>query len=364
VQQGQTTKRIPCLDGLRAIAALGVFFSHSRRTFSAEQYPIFDRFIELWPNANLSVRVFFVISGYLITHLLVRELSASNTISISQFYLRRIVRIFPAFYSYIIAICLVSWATNTYVSQPTLWSAATFTTNYKPIWDTSGPNAGNWLLGHFWTLSLEEQFYLFWPVLLLCSGIKKAAWFAFFMIILMPVSRIFSQRYFPELNSQIGMMLHTAIDSVMTGALLALVTHFSVADRYLRRLRDSSLYAVASLILLFFICPHLKAEFREFEIVLGMTIENISIALILYWLVNNPQRLIPRVLENRLFVHLGVISYSLYLWQQLFFSALFVATPFLFPYNLLTCLLVAELSYTFIEKPFLRYRGRINDNKS
>ena len=354
--------RIPCLDGLRAVAALGVLFSHSRRSYNPSDFPLFDRFVACWPNSDLSVRIFFVISGFLITALLLRELDASNRIALASFYRRRVLRIFPAFYAYALGVAAVCWVTGTFLAPITTLSAVTFTTNYKHLWDHPQPNAANWLFGHTWTLALEEQYYLLWPLMLAFGKRKYAVILSAALLLLSPVLRILTYYGQPEMRPQIEMMLHTASDAVMIGSFMALIASDAVLQRHLTPLRRSPFPALAGLAIMACNNSILAPSSGVYKLAIGQALDNLAIAAVLYWLLNNASSRAGRILELPIMRYLGQRSYSLYLWQQFFFSALFVALPFRFPFSLLACLLMAELSYRFVEQPFRRSPQTANRN--
>src|SRR5580698_6185027 len=142
--------RMPSLDGLRAVAVLLVIVFHLElsKTFTPVRY--------LWrfDIGYTGVKIFFVLSGFLITTLLLREHARHGKIDWGDFYLRRIFRIFPAYYTYLalagVAVA-AGWATAS--RGDFLW-AAIFLSDY---------HKAEWALLHTWSLAVEEQFYLLWP---------------------------------------------------------------------------------------------------------------------------------------------------------------------------------------------------------
>lgn len=139
-------REIPALNGIRAVSVIAVMLYH---------------FDVKWGSGHYGVMFFFVLSGFLITHLLLKENAKTGTISIRDFYIRRSLRIFPAFYVflavYITALLLVR--------KPVLWdqmlASATYVRNYfEALWHREPTQAM-----HTWSLAVEEQFYLLWPFL-------------------------------------------------------------------------------------------------------------------------------------------------------------------------------------------------------
>src|SRR6185503_16392845 len=152
-------RRVPSLDGLRAISIALVVFCHMAGT---RGFPISEAAGNILPFAALGVRVFFVISGFLITKLLLAEWSRTGGIDLSRFYLRRTLRIMPPYYVLLVAVAMAASVDLIRLAPGDLAHAATYTSNYAP--DRS------WWIGHTWSLSVEEQFYLLWPAVLLLAG--------------------------------------------------------------------------------------------------------------------------------------------------------------------------------------------------
>lgn len=122
-------------------------------------------FFKLISNSSLGVSIFFVISGYLITRLLIRERVETGSINIKDFYKRRVYRIFPVFYLYIFVVLLLKWfyLHDIFTDYSLVTYAGLYLWNYKHLFSTFGPDNGFWFFGHFWSLSMEEQFYMVWP---------------------------------------------------------------------------------------------------------------------------------------------------------------------------------------------------------
>ena len=121
--------RVGTLDGIRGVAILMVLAGHSAQNYSP-MAPSLRRWLTVFANSNGGVRLFFVLSGYLITQLLLQEFTRTGSIRLGRFYLRRALRIFPAFYAYLIAVAVVSFWDPQGVTVRTWLAAATFTWNY------------------------------------------------------------------------------------------------------------------------------------------------------------------------------------------------------------------------------------------
>ena len=145
---------IASLDGLRGLSILLVLWAHISRTHG---FPWATDSHVVASLGDLGVRVFFVISGYLITRLLLAERDKTGTVSLRGFYIRRVYRIFPAFYVFIGVIAALAWAGAITLEPGDLLHALTFSMNHHIV--------KSWWVGHLWSLSVEEQFYLTWPAL-------------------------------------------------------------------------------------------------------------------------------------------------------------------------------------------------------
>src|SRR5271168_1533316 len=140
--------RIPSLDGLRAVSILLVIAGHWAE-LRYHSWPVAD---VAGAFANLGVRIFFIISGYLITTLLLKEYEKRSTIRLSEFYVRRAYRILPAALAFMLPVFVIFW-------HDLRWYHMAAAALYLANFDFTHP----WFLGHLWSLSVEEQFYFLWP---------------------------------------------------------------------------------------------------------------------------------------------------------------------------------------------------------
>lgn len=156
---------IPSLDGFRAISILLVIFGHLiiNQLLPAPLYSILKEV----SFGELGVRIFFVISGFLITYLLLKERSKNGGVNLKAFYIRRLLRIFPVFYFYLGIVAILNFSLGFQVPSLYFLSAALYIQNFSP-WGSS------WLIGHSWSLAVEEQFYLLWPAIFFVSKNLKS----------------------------------------------------------------------------------------------------------------------------------------------------------------------------------------------
>ena len=340
--------RIPSLDGLRALSIVFVFAGHLTGT---RNFP--KALNRIGGFAELGVRVFFVISGYLITSLLLADwqrmrdgaLSASQALRL--FYLRRIYRIFPAAYALVLTVAVLSLAGVVTLLPGDLLSAATYTTNFH--------QPRSWWLGHLWSLSVEEQFYLLWPAVVLLFGPRRASAFAVASLVAAPACRVLLWMFAPGLRSFIGEAFPTIFDALAAGCILTLIrARLDANATYLRLLQSPAFVVVPVLV----VGAALVSNHPRVDLVLGQGVENLGIALIIDRSIRFPLTAWGRFLNRRSLVFIGVLSYSLYLWQQLFVNRHSSALVASFPLNVVVAIGVAIASHKLIEQPFLRLRGR------
>lgn len=302
-------------------------------------------------DGHTGVSIFFVISGFLITSLLLKERERKGTISVKNFYVRRTFRILPAYFVYLGTIFILSRVGFLSVRPSEFVPAIFFCFNYF--------GGGNWFLGHTWSLSVEEQFYLAWPLLLILLRPRRLVWLATALIVVEPFVRVATYVLVPHWRERIGIMAHTRADMLMFGCAAALLLGSSRFITLLNALYKAGAHWMAP-IFLFLISPIAEYKFHGWYLLtVGYTLQGICIIILLLWLVQHPQSRAVRIFQWPPFVHLGLISYSLYLWQQLF-------TAFPRPLSLLMSAVLsiaaAEVSYFLVEQPVLRLRAHFKNN--
>ena len=313
-------KRIPSLDGLRAISITMVCLGHLTHAGPVPKF--------LGPYSYTGVLVFFVISGYLITTILLEEHSRTSSIDLRQFYVRRAYRILPAAAVFTVLICAVYW-------RELRWFDIGAMLLYLVNFDLARP----WMINHLWSLSVEEQFYLLWPTVL-----RK--WYRQRIAILVGtvlLAPVFSTvlYYFKFAHGGWGIFPVVA-DNLAIGCLLAILS---------TRIPRIPGWAAALMLLAVVLIPSFGAVTKARTLVelfvLGPILHG-SIAGLVLHVVRSPYR----ILNSAPVMWLGRISYSLYLWQQLFFYAQSRQPT----YTLLFALGLACLSYYLVEQPMLRLR--------
>ncbi|HXX66684.1 MAG TPA: acyltransferase [Polyangiaceae bacterium] len=330
--------RLPSLDGLRAISIALVLFGH----LAGAGLPLF-----FGRGANLGVTVFFVISGYLITGLLIGEHERTGRISLRRFYARRTLRIFPAFYAFVAAVLLLKGLGLVTLAPGDLLAAVTYSMNYH--------YQRAWALGHVWSLAVEEQFYLLWPAALALLGLSRGAKAAVVVIAIGPIARTALYVFAPQSRVGLDQMFPTVSDTLATGCLLALAQRRLSASAVYRRFLLSPAFTLVPIGLLAAVA---LGDHPRFDGLFGQTLRNVAIALVLDRAVRFPRGAFGAFLNARPVAFVGTISYSLYLWQQPFVNrhaSLWMNHP---PQSVILAFATAFASYRLVERPVLAWRDR------
>ncbi len=332
--------RIPGLDGLRAIAVLLVILSHAAIT---RGFPANHRLAHVLDKLGTTgVDVFFVLSGFLITSLLCREQARSRTIGLRAFYVRRILRIVPAYLCFLLFVAGLSLAGRADIARGDWLAALTYTMNFResPAWE----------VGHIWSLSIEEHFYLLWPPLFAWLPRRIAIWGLGGVLVLEPIVRTAVLAWSPAWSNTTELWTVMRIDPIAAGCLLALLSRSAAGVRAL----DVTVrfWPVAAALVIGSIAGEMLSA--KFEVSVTPTMSVIGLVGLVWATI----RRVPRWLETRAVVAIGVGSYSLYLWQEVFLNPRRFAWWNLFPQNLLFVTVLAALSYHLVEQPFLRMKAR------
>lgn len=329
-----TSRVIPSLDGLRAVAVLLVVISHLCGTVNFW----LPRDSHLLPG-NFGVRVFFVISGYLITGILYSEYTKTGTISLRRFYFRRSLRLFPAAWVFIAGNAILAYFGLLQLNKYDLLAAFTYTSNYY--------DGRSYTMGHLWSLAVEEQFYLIWPFVFLFLGPLRSVTFLKWLLVIGPILRLLS----PYAGVAFNFVIYA--DSLGTGCLLALCRPQLENSPLYKRLFTPGWVITASL--LAFLTNYISST--KLMWLAGETFMNCCIALVVHWTIVNSTSAAGRFLNWTPLTAIGVLSYSLYLWQQPYSTFGMKNVLSVFPLNLVLMFATTIVSYLVIETPFLQLRG-------
>jgi peptidoglycan/LPS O-acetylase OafA/YrhL len=347
--------RIRSLDGFRAVSIVIVILSHAQ---ASTGFPDILRPI-LVPGAA-GVQVFFVLSGYLITGLLLSEQAAKGKVSLRNFYVRRFFRIVPALLLLVAGVAVYDWHRGWQIPRIVYLNALTFTTGIVPL------QPGGRLLQHTWSLSVEEQFYVLWPVFFARATPRTRYILMGTVIAVWPVLRVAS--YVLKLR----FVAHSSIgwaDSLMVGCAIAtLARDFPGRLDKVLSFHPRGGRAIAALTFISIAKLSGAGRLGVITVPAGATLMALAIGYLVASYAKDDSGLVGRFLTARPIVALGILSYSLYLWQEPFTveeidlpvaRSLFWKT---FPLNVGLSLAFAIVSYVFVERPLMRLRHRFMPN--
>jgi peptidoglycan/LPS O-acetylase OafA/YrhL len=351
---------LPSLDGMRAISILLVIIAHASDVFDRQSDYLFSL-------GQLGVSVFFVISGLLITWLMIRERDATGTFSLRNFYIRRFLRILPVFWLLLLTVTALKVTHVISIEWLDIMRALTFTHNY-PLSIRYPRNYAFWL-AHTWSLSLEEQFYLVWPGLFAILRPRHAARLAVILAFSGSLLRIANYYLLPSFRGLVGTAFHTRIDILMVGCASAFLLESPAWKARIKKIPVWPVLAATSFFLLVadpFFTNHFGFHSRANAIarLIIPTFEAFAIALTLLVVVAGRTGTAFRVLNWRASTHIGKLSYSMYIWQQLFLAPHSVTRLFALLWRLLAIYVVSFCSFNFFERPFIKLRSRFRPGLS
>jgi peptidoglycan/LPS O-acetylase OafA/YrhL len=330
---------LPTLDGWRACAVMAVIVSHFAYSSSTvESAPHWVHYVLIGSGVK-GVQLFFAISGFLITSRLIEEWSQSGHISLKRFYTRRICRILPPAMTYLALTGLLGAAALIQFQWKYWLSAVCFFRNYMPA------GSGTVLDIHYWTLSVEEQFYLIWPALLVLFGIYRAKYTGTFLVLAIWIWRWIAsnQIWGARVGQGDWSRSDMCFDGLLIGCLFALALESPRVKAWLtRRLQVWVVFTVVAVILV--------SGGRTYTPG-GRSIQSMLMPILIVATILNPQTWLGRMLEIPLLRWIGRLSYSLYIWQQIFAFQRFLP---LYSLQFGALFGVAALSFYGIEKPMIR----------
>jgi peptidoglycan/LPS O-acetylase OafA/YrhL len=361
---------IPSFDGLRALSIIAVVATHVKMPFF---------YIK---RGWYGVDCFFVLSGFLITWILANEIERMGTIRVPRFYVRRVLRLQPAYFSSLFwsfafgVLFERSVMRRTWLTLPFLM---TYTANFSRmvglIPQTPLPPA--------WSLCIEEQFYFCWPLILRKLGLRKGLWFAIAAICFVAAFRTglyiwFGGLYRPITGIAGGILAYstlTRVDTIFVGCALALALKDKVLGPGLERLAMRSWFPLGmtavAIVVIFWGTGGITASSSR-ELSIGGTIMAIAVGGLILALFFRPDSLVSRALSIRPLTFVGEISYGIYLFHVLLEDIIrkmlgaahvpqFGMKLFFFPSVLLASILVAWAHYNLVESYFLSLRDQVEN---
>lgn len=321
--------RIPILDGWRGIAILIVLVSHTL-CVSVPGHLSYALSV-----GQHGVTLFFVISGFIITRRLLDEQRQTGSINLAAFYGRRAFRILPCSWMFLAVLAFIFWRAHLSSRIAELIPVLLFFRNY------TDPTGSEYLTGHFWSLSIEEQFYLVWPTVLKIAGPRRAGWIAAAAALGIAAWRLHERAYLASVPLQTTFPTQFRADSLLLGCVAALCARVLHS-----RLRAWMAAPAAAVVLAGLVRTHLTIPIYE----------SAAMAILLLVTCRFADLAIFTPLRSRVLVRIGVISYSLYVWQQICIFGLHRMIGI--PLSLVFLFGAASLSYICVERPLIRCGSR------
>jgi peptidoglycan/LPS O-acetylase OafA/YrhL len=349
----------PVLDGIRGFAILLVVFYHN---FGFINYFFFG-----W----LGVDLFFVLSGFLITDILLKTFGNKNYLR--NFYTRRVLRIFPLYYlSLIIFLLILPRVPDiaidlSYYTQHQWW-LWTYLQNWLYILKpTDSTNA----LHHFWSLAVEEQFYLLWPLAILI--LKKPKYLLLLMgvlLLLVMVFRFFIWTFRIEDLAYFNLYTFSRIDGICIGCMLSLVQRINVG--FLKKYTPAIVFAMAAMNFIFYFFNRRFHFTFPYLAIVGYTTFAMLFALLINEAVTQQTRIINFVFNNGILKFFGKISYGLYIYH---WPVYLLLSPYLIKWTqinispfssqllasvigTLAAIIISFISFRYFESYFLKLKDR------
>jgi peptidoglycan/LPS O-acetylase OafA/YrhL len=351
----------PAFDGVRGVGILLIMAAHSIS-------------LRFWPAGAIALDTFFALSGFLITVLLVREWQRYGRVSLRNFYIRRALRLFPALFVFLLASCVVvAWTQPSHFTNHlrAVLAALFYVYNWTFVWQWLPPPH---LLGHCWTLAVEEQFYLLWPFLVL--GLLRLpvgrAWKLAFVAAGIAASLIqrdiLGAQDATQAHASVGTDVHA--DALLLGCLVALAACWGMLPQRTASIRMLKRLGFVALLLLLWHAVYPSND----QIWLQMMVSGgwqafriVAIACMFVALVCTPPTTGLRILEWPVFVWFGRRSYSLYLWHSAipYLALAAIVGDVRWPAaltaaNAAAAIAIAALSFRWLETPFLKMKTRFS----
>lgn len=348
-------KYLPTLDGWRAIAIILVLFAHGSDSIFRGYGLDLRQFHYI---GLFGVQIFFGLSGFLITSRLIADEQKRGSISLSSFYIRRFFRILPASLVFLFTIAILGMAGIIPVTIGRWLSSLLFFANYSTAQAT-------WYLGHFWSLAVEEHFYFVWPlVFFLVKKTEKRQAVVVLTALMIALWRAldFKLQITGSSPAVFWGRSDIQVDNIIWGVLVALLfndKNWRVQIELFLRHPITMPLMIMTLVVLS--AAHVADWKLKFILI---TFKAIIIPLLILGTMINANRFMFFILETPIFKLLGRLSYSIYLWQQLFLvwdgeTLQVLALVQYFPINYVLVFFCAIVSFLLVEKPMIGFGHRI-----
>lgn len=348
-------------NGLRAFSVLFVVLTHLGFYTYLLEKGFYHSSLDILFSGNTGVQVFFTLSGFLITLILLKEFNRKGTISLKNFYIRRFLRLLPALIILLVIVAVFMYVKLIPRSSVGWLLSATYLYNFIPLkWYTGE-------LGHTWSLAVEEQFYLLWPLALLIFSTTKKRFYVIGIALTLCFIAAFLWRSMDiskagviyELSSlyMVDRWFLPALAPIMVGALAAVILlEYYVKIKAALQGKNWPLMVFVFFYLLPLILPNAVLPISAF-------IQAIGIAVLLLWIYCNQQSVLCNFLEIKWLNYIGKISYGIYIYQGFFLRTGPEESAILaqyFPYDIILALVAAVISFELIEKPVLKLKTKFS----
>lgn len=346
---------VPALDGLRGIAIIAVMLFHA--------------WAQLLPGGYIGVDIFFVLSGFLITSVLIREYKQVGMINLKNFYIRRLLRLSPALLLLLLTFVIYSYIflERVKITQNLTDSliALFYLSNWARAFQIHPPD----LLGHTWSLSIEEQFYILWPITLLrILSVCRSPMKAFSLVVLMALCAWLFRSYLASSGYSIERLyngLDTRADALLIGCALGIALSSNILLNrqkiWLQILKLAVPISVLGLSLVM-----LKVDWRNWHLYYWLFfVVDVFAGVLILDIFMSPNSSVKCLLETKWLVWVGSISYGLYLWHYPIYrtlQAMHYSSPVVLILGSIITFVVAICSYYFVERPVLRLKKNFQSN--
>lgn len=343
-------KYFKTLDGLRAISIIWVIIAHFNLDIKN------STFTNIFWGGGLGVHIFFVLSGFLITALLLKEKITNGFISLRDFYIRRFFRIIPVAFLFLFVILIMNIFLPLNITGRDFFHVLTFTENFNP--------KSNWYTHHFWSLSVEEQFYLIFPFFIK-RDINFYVKMSGLLIISSPVVSylahhdLLASMYLKDIFSFIDTFLNGGLLSILIGSLTSI---FLFKLNTSKRINKSGIGFLQITLLFLIWLSSQRSAFGGFNMILCALLIAFLISISMIY----EDTFVNKFLNLKYIALVGMLSYSLYIWQQLFDNNQPWKDWFTYGDSIIlnTCalFLIAYISYNFYEKRFIRLKNKFKSD--